>query len=271
MIMCVNNNKISRVSMLVMVIISSILSLASCKKEERINRNSTLILDFRDKSCRQNTDMYLSVMNKSGKVVISEYIHLERLSDSVLVYKVPDGVLTCSVVAGDDGLADDRGAVKIPLGKPCPPLYAWKRDIKCIAGSKSVSQVFMHKEHTVLRLRINSTTCGSVNSAVVVGDVDGLGYDGSCSKGDFYVSCDIKDRELQLVLPRQDDPSLYMEIRDREGALRRFALGNYIYESGYDWQGLELEDIDINLDLVSSKIIMSYADIVEEKSFEIII
>ena len=52
-----------------------------------------------------------------------------------------------------------------------------------------------------------------------------------------------------VCLPRQRDGSLSLRILFPDsGDIRSFPLGEYILQSGYDWNAADLEDIDVEVD-----------------------
>ena len=62
-------------------------------------------------------------------------------------------------------------------------------------------------------------------------------------------------------LPVQMDGSLRLNVMAYDGTLlRSFALGEYILQSGYDWNAEDLEDIRIEVDIVHSSLLLYSSD-----------
>ena len=74
----------------------------------------------------------------------------------------------------------------------------------------------------------------------------------------------------QLVLPRQTDSSLVLEVHDDTGILRSFALGEYVTASGYDWSEADLKDITVSLDYALTRVVIVVEAWAEEHVFNVV-
>ncbi|MBQ2875254.1 MAG: hypothetical protein IJE85_08150, partial [Bacteroidales bacterium] len=79
------------------------------------------------------------------------------------------------------------------------------------------------------------------------------------------------DGICSIVLPRQIDDSLVMELDNDTGILTRFALGEYIAESGYDWNAPDLEDIVIDLDFAVTHLTLVIQGWEKEYKYDVVI
>ena len=87
----------------------------------------------------------------------------------------------------------------------------------------------------------------------------------------MYVLEHDREGETCAVLPRQTDASLTMEVDDGTGVLKRFALGQYIEESGYDWNEADLKDIVVEIDIAILKISLTIQGWDKEHTFDVVI
>ena len=109
-------------------------------------------------------------------------------------------------------------------------------------------------------------------SISLVGNVDGYASDGRPTLGRFCCSSVVDvDGSCTMVLPRQVDNTLMMELDDASGVLKRFAIGEYIAESGYDWATPDLEDITIDLDFAVTHLTLVIQGWEKEYMFDIVI
>lgn len=173
-----------------------------------------------------------------------EYVfYLERGSNEVSIASV----------------ATDNGSTVIGYGSDCPELWLWYREWN-FYGEAAADTVKMHKQYCCLTLKaVSALEDESYPFALVVtGNVSGYERDGTPVEGDFYV---IRNPSSQgwcsLNLPRQTDNSLRLELMSESETVRTFAIGEYIAESGYDWDAEDLEDITMEIDFAKTTIKLS--------------
>ncbi len=159
-----------------------------------------------------------------------------------------------ALAEGGDGfdVSAGRGLV-IPFGEDCPPVYfhASVVDADC---ERLREIVLMRKNHCRMTVNVNNVETSDLQVRVT-GGVDGYKADGTPSQGEFssLLYPDVNG-EMQVILPRQTDDSLMMEINDGTGVRKSFALGEYVAEAGYDWEAPDLEDITIDIDIAFTHI-----------------
>ena len=72
-------------------------------------------------------------------------------------------------------------------------------------------------------------------------------------------------------LPRQWDDSLLMKVDTGDKVVKTFPLGQYIRESGYDWNTPDLEDITIDLDIAVTHLSVVIQGWEKEYKFDVVI
>jgi hypothetical protein len=106
----------------------------------------------------------------------------------------------------------------------------------------------------------------------VRGSVAGYGANGFPIKGDFFYDVEeFSDQVWVMSVPRQTDNSMVLEVNDGTAVLKTFALGEYIYASGYDWSAIELEDITVGIDYTRTKLRVSVLGWDEVYEFDVVI
>ena len=72
-------------------------------------------------------------------------------------------------------------------------------------------------------------------------------------------------------VPRQEDASLALKIQDVDGYEKTFALGEYIAESGFDWNRPDLQDVLVQIDYARTQVIFTINDWRKVIDFDMII
>ena len=173
------------------------------------------------------------------------YQEWEAARDTSFMVRVPKGSLRLTAVAG--ALLPRNGAISIPFGYECPPLYA---HVALIATPDEAArvQVELHKHFCNLSLTVDGPPgWGEPFWTQIRGGVGGLAPDGAPEDGNFQCRLDSGGA---IRLPRQrPEDELWMDLTTPDGTVRSFALGNYMLEAGYDWTAPDLEDLPLQLDL----------------------
>ncbi len=239
-------------SELLIWIVSMILCSGCSVKENRSLCPCRLVLDFSevDTSVVKSVDMEVT---SDGFVFTDELASMGMCSEQI-VY-VPRKRVGLGIWNGAEGLRDGKG-IHIPLGKDSPPVYFHVAGID--ADCEMVHEkVIMRKNHC--RLTVNIEHGESEPWKVCIyGNVDGYMPDGSPSVGDFRYEPSADDGGgYKVILPRQLDDSLAMEIDDGSGVLKHFSLGIYVKQSGYDWDEPDLKDLTIDIDVAFAQITLS--------------
>lgn len=138
-------------------------------------------------------------------------------------------------------------------------------------GERVVDTVSIHKNHCVLSVKtiFPSSQSWYPFKMLMRGGVVGYNAHGEMVAGDFQREITpSKDGWSEVVLPRQRDSSLMLDIISRSGVLRSFALGQYLADSGYDWNALDLEDAVIEIDFSSTNAVIRISAWSKVVSFE---
>lgn len=129
-------------------------------------------------------------------------------------------------------------------------LYACAADIDATSETAS-SRAELLKQFALLHLNIKCLESGKRNTEVcVTGNCDGMNVTTlTPHKGPFSVKFNpVFGEYCRVCLPRQYDNSLQLHI----DGYNTINLGKCIADSGYDWKTPSLEDIYVDIDVVSS-------------------
>ena len=251
------------------------LCLSSCSvKNDMTFCPCNLCVDFSQVPVSQTDDVFLSLSGKTGEgddlsPVVSEYVNL--MTGTKHFYTVPKDIVRICSVAQDGGLADPSGRLVIPLGSECPRWLTYYDEIDCSDLDSACDTVRLCRNHVVLHFAFKDNM-GSVRTLEVRGEINGLDVHGQPSSGEFRARCEPvgTENEFEVCIPRQTEESfLTLDIRDEEGILKSFSLGDYIRDSGYDWTSSDLDDVDIVLDFVSNRLSLHARQWSEEKIFNL--
>ncbi len=182
---------------------------------------------------------------------------------------VPRGGVNVGVWSGAEGMVGSGGMV-IPVGSDCPPVYFHSSfvDTDCEIVRDTVC---MRKNHCRMTVRIEHGS-DSMWDLGLSGTVNGYHSDGSPSSGEFLCRLQTEDEDVySAVLPRQTDNSLIMDVDDGSGVMKRFSLGEYIEECGYDWTAPDLEDITVVIDVAFTELTLAIGGWDNVYRFEVVI
>lgn len=228
------------------LLLCSILCAGCFVKEDRRFCPCRLFLDLSsiDISC---VDSVTLVGMCDGVEVISQTIHSESFVNEYEVLVPRTKNMRLQLLSGSSGFRNDGESLIIPFGMDCPPVYMENLviDTECEITKKKVS---LHKNFCRLTVHlVDGQNFPYILS--VRGGVDGYLFDGSPSEGRFYShATEYGNGSFMVVLPRQIDGSLTLDIDDESNVLKSFALGEILNNCGYDWNAPDLEDITVGLD-----------------------
>jgi hypothetical protein len=253
----------------VMTFLCSALVLFSCSvKEDRDICPCRIVLDMTevDTSVINYAELVIST---SDKFLMRETFSAADLGDEYTVL-VPSGDVAVGLYCGADDCVDDAGGLDIAYGDECPQVYMHSSFVKA-EGEVVVEKVLMRKNHCIMTIQVE-TGKGFPFRLDARGNVDGYEPGGIPSEGSFmYEMHADADGVCSLILPRQTDDSLVLEVQDDTGVLKTFALGEYVAASGYDWNEADLRDITVCLDYSLTRVVVSVAGWNEEYVFDVAI
>lgn len=251
-----------------LVMTAGILLCTGCSvKENRSLCPCTLVLDFSevDTSVISEADLYIT---DDESFLKEEVIYIDGLESDYMT-EVPRKRMHLGLWSGLE--ATGRGAgLAIPYGEDSPTVYFHVSEID--AEAEIVREtVRMHKNHCVMTVTID-WKASDLEQIVLHGNVDGYDRDGTPTSGKFMYEL-VQDEEgsCQVVLPRQIDDSLALEVNDGSGVIKRFPLGEYIAQSGYDWTEPDLKDIVLELDIAILQVSLTVQGWDTSHSFDIVI
>ena len=202
--------------------------------------------------------------SSDGAVAGTAVTHKETLPAGTKSYHtaVPRGSVSLMAwtTGSSDGpdrlpLAMTESEIRIPEGEECPELRLFRRtyDTRCEQVRDTVR---FRKEFCMLNLQVLSLN--GLYELAVRGQYCGFGPGERLLKGPFYCRMQPDGTgRVRVRIPRQGDDSLVLELRNGVGAVKSFALGEYLRESGYDWTAADLADADILIDYVRSSVTLS--------------
>ncbi len=231
--------------------------------EDRESCPCRLVLDFSGVDTALVKTAELVMKSSDGGFVYAEKLDAEGFVNGFEVL-VPRDVIVVMIWSGADGMVSDDG-LRIPYGEDCPPVYfhasAVAADSEC-----HVEKVVMRKNHCRMTVEVEGFLSERL---AVAGNVCGYAADGKPVAGDFRVEAD--GRGWTVVLPRQTDEALALEVMDGTGVLKRFNLGGYIAEGGYDWSEPDLKDLTLYIDVSVTQVRLLIGDWEKVLLFDMII
>ena len=242
-----------------------IMTVACSVKENRQLCPCRLVLDLSEIDTSK-VKMVNVLAVSSGNIVFSDSVHAEdfRALYERKVSHEEMRVMLWGVESGDDRLL-------IPYGCESPSyhMYAFDADTSGEVCRETVglwknfcrmTVLFEGRDDIPYRLTFR-------------GNVDGYGIDGLPSDGVFScVAYPSGDGSSQVVLPRQMDSSLLLDVEDEDSRITKtFAIGEYMSKSGYDWTSENLKDATVILDYHVTGISITFKGWDEEYIYDIIL
>lgn len=258
----------NKIYSIALVMTAGILLCTGCSvKEIRSLCPCTLVLDFSevDTSVISEAELYIA---DGENFLKEEAIDVDGL-ESEYMTEVPRKQIHVGLWSGLETAGRGAG-LAIPYGDDSPPVYFHVSEID--AEAEIVREtVRMHKNHCVMTVKFD-WMASDLEKIVLHGNVDGYDVNGIPTSGKFmYELVQDEDGNCQAILPRQTDDSLALEINDGTGVLKRFPLGEYIAQSGYDWNEPDLKDIVLELDIAILQVSLTVQGWDTSHSFDIVI
>lgn len=236
-------------------------------KEDRSGCPCVMSLDFSELDTAVIKSVNVLAMSVDG-MVFSDCVLADAFDDRY-ERKVPQGMIQVNVWCGDGGMTGKDCLLRIPYGVECPPVYldSFVADARTEYFHRKVS---LYKNHC--RLTVEMPDRKELPYCLTFkGEVDGYGLDGQPSSGDFScVAFPVDEGVSQVLLPRQTDSSLLLEVDDQAPHLKTFAIGEYLAAGGYDWTAENLADVTVVLDYSMTVISISMAGWDKEEEYKVI-
>lgn len=181
------------------------------------------------------------------------------------VIDVPQEIVRVRAWYGDCGMVGTDG-LSIPLGQECPPVYHHTSAVDA-RREQQIERVLLKKDFC--RMTIVLTESDFPHELIINGCVSGYAVDGRPVEGDFRCVIPHKEGRGEVVVPRQRDASLMLEVRGEDGVKKVFALGEYVEMIGYDWSAVNLEDFTVYMDYAHSRVVIKVEKWDEEYEFNV--
>ncbi len=271
-------NKIRLSSVVVMNILVAALCVGCTVKEDRSECPCLLVLDFSGVDTDRSDSLDLSVMS-ADDFLYQDVVRNDAYQQlySVEVPKGGSWINAYSVEAGgrnfSDMLSPDGASLTIPSGQECPEVNMFSQYFN-LQNETVVVPVILHKNFC--RLSITMTSDEEMNFSLfnldLSGEICGYDKDGKPVAGEFAFSVpQDSDGIFRGRIPRQVDGTLRLIISDEEEALREFAVGEYIIESGYDWDAEDLEDVSMEINYTKTDVTFNISGWVKTVEMEVVI
>ena len=249
----------------VFLLVVFFLTAACSVKEDREKCPCRLVLDF--------TEVDTSLVRKVNVLAASSdgivFFDSVDASDFDVRYirEVSHSPLRVNVWGGEGTGAD----LQIPYGCECPHLYmhVFEPDT---SGEMWLETVSLKKNYCRLTILLEGRD-DMPYSLTFKGNIDGYGQGGQPSDGDFAcVAYPVENGGSQVLVPRQTDSSLLMEVDDvKNSNVKTFAIGEYLSAAGYDWTADELDDATVVIDYYLTGIKITYSGWDKEYTYDIVI
>lgn len=169
--------------------------------------------------------------------------------------KVDKGSLYVCAISGYDSMVIKNGTAVIPEGEDCPEVMAYKGGMLDASGDSADEKVTLHKQYSRIRFLTDEQTenMGDLTFRVT-GNVNGFDLSTLTPVIGSFNALALKDEDgiRSLIVPRQNDDDLTLEIY-KDGVLYgTVGIGEEIRDSGYSWEDEDLRDIYLTISLFSS-------------------
>lgn len=239
---------------------------ASCIKEDRTACPCRLVLDF--------SEVDASVLSADIQLTSDQdfafYDSVDRDSFEDYTLTVPRIPLYLSVWAGTGSFLGHDMSVSIPYGEECPRLFLHKSEISTDSEVMK-ERIRLCKNHCVLTVQVEAGEDYPFK-LTVKGKVDGYGSNLKPTVGEF--SCKAVPDSLGrcvVVIPRQLDSSLVLDVDDGLGAVKTFTVGETIVAGGYDWGAENLDDVTVKLDYALTEVALEIIGWDGEHEYDVVI
>lgn len=235
-------------------------SLSGCTvKEDRNNCPCRLVIRLDGVKDIREKGLLLSLASEDGYIIDRLFTNGHIPDSCVLMVpkrKLYLGSFSPPSCVSEDVFSEGCAAdiLTLALGEECPEIWMDCGDVDARDEVKTHT-LALHKSYCRLNIRISLEGKAYPFLLKIDGVVSGYGAFGVPKDGPFSVRMRAgKDGLFSVSLPRQKDNSLRLNVIDGTDLVRSFAIGEYIAESGYDWQAEDLKDIDMVLDLSKTTI-----------------
>lgn len=239
--------------------------LACSVKENRSKCLGTYLLDLSTVSCTDT--LHISIQPENGRERIFVFPP-EKIPESLEV-SIEQGNAIIRAYSGDEGKCD-FGNFTVSKGNEYPPLYISRKEMPVVAGINR-DTLSLHKRFSSVSVLLTYDDPDNPYILKIIGDNDGYDAHGEPHLGNFLLEMDSYSGIQRVFnLPQQTGGGLILELSDPySGLFRRFAIGQMIIQSGFDWNSPDLEDVILTLSYTTTQIHLTIAGWSEEYVFDI--
>lgn len=245
-------------------------------KENRSECPCVLMLDLSGLDAERFPSVVLSAVSDDGILFSTTFdvagyedyyrLTVPKKTRNVSITGIEGAIVSPQTISG----REDGYGLLVPYGRDCPPVHMFINEVD-VSGETDTVKVALHKNHCKMRIALTSESQTDFG-VEVKGNYCGYGICGDLINGQFSnVPVIGADGKRIVCLPRQGDSSLVMELVDENGQVRNFAIGEYIASTGYDWTEEDLRDIDVTIDFIRTKLVISVEDWSESISIDMVL
>lgn len=246
-----------------------VLLFVGCVKENREACPCRLIVDLGDVDPIRIESVDIRLSSAKGFSYETSREAESYATDDVIL--VPRDEVFLNVYHADSGMMKEDGLL-IPEGEDCPPVYMCSYLVSTQGQEYVRKSVRMLKNHCVMTIYLEGEQPKSPYNIFIKGNVCGYDSSGSPRKGVFCSSPrTVSESVFDVILPRQVDASLVLEINDDGEIFKTFALGEYVKACGYSWSEDNLKDITVRIDYAISQVVIAVKGWEEVYEFDIVI
>lgn len=256
-------------------ILISLFSLSSCSiKENRENVPCNLVVDY------SNADpdyhhIRTILSTKHGNIHVS--FDTLTIADHVpngFEILSPKGFGKLSSITGFEQVYYKGDSLCTRSGRSFDKIFAFKSETDC-RWDTGREYVEFSKQHCVMTIKSKTPVAGyyPYNMRVRSTSVGMNIYTFEPVLGDFSAfASKNRDGTLEIILPRQYDDSMMLDIVDPNGKTEMsFKVGMMIKAAGYNWNSEKLDDITVTIDYASMTISVEVENWTERDEGTIII
>lgn len=183
------------------------------------------------------------------------------------VHSICHSGMRCGILVGTD--------VLIEYGNDADSLWSHYRLVDC-SGETAVDTVLLCKQFAFVNMKIVGAEGEACKYGYELeGDICGINLlTMKPLKGMFSKILTVDSEGVcSFILPRQENSSsgLFLDVSDSDGVAATLPIGEWILESGYDWEEKNLRDIEIILDFAIPEVTVSVGGWSEGKKVEVLL
>lgn len=182
---------------------------------------------------------------------------------------IPRGYFTMTACSGLRHSLPRDGSFFLRKGEEMDEIYAGSSQLEALTDTV-YGTVVLHRQFAFVNVRVLCLSAGQMPQDIIfTGNTGGMDLRTMAPlRGEYEVVLHpIFGEFCRVSVPRQLDSSLVMDL---EG-VGKIPVGEYIKESGYDWNAADLADIELDIDFIESTVTLRVSGWNEGKIFALTI